>query len=44
MDDPNTTLADDEIWAVQKPLDFPKTVFGMDRPPEGQSIMPAAMG
>ncbi len=33
----------DEIWSVQKPLDFPKTVFGIDRPPEGQSIMPTAM-
>jgi carbonic anhydrase/acetyltransferase-like protein (isoleucine patch superfamily) len=29
----------DEIWAVQKTLDFPKTVFGVDRPPEGQSMM-----
>ena len=33
----------DDIWAIQKPLDFPKTVFGMDRPPEGKSIMPEAM-
>jgi carbonic anhydrase/acetyltransferase-like protein (isoleucine patch superfamily) len=30
----------DEIWAVQRALDFPKTVFGMDRPPEGESLMP----
>ncbi|GAA0583005.1 gamma carbonic anhydrase family protein [Rhizomicrobium electricum] len=29
----------DEIWAIQKTLDFPKTVFGVDRPPEGQSMM-----
>jgi carbonic anhydrase/acetyltransferase-like protein (isoleucine patch superfamily) len=29
----------DEIWAVQKALDFPKTVFGVERPPEGQSLM-----
>jgi carbonic anhydrase/acetyltransferase-like protein (isoleucine patch superfamily) len=33
----------DEIWAIQKPLDFPKTVFGIDRPPEGGSIMPHVM-
>ena len=33
----------DEIWAAQKPLDFPKTVFGVDRPPAGQTIMPQIM-
>ncbi len=33
----------DEIWAIQKPLDFPKTVFGVDRPPDGQSLMPEVM-
>jgi carbonic anhydrase/acetyltransferase-like protein (isoleucine patch superfamily) len=33
----------DEIWAIQKPLDFPKYVFGVDRPPPGQSIMPDVM-
>ncbi len=33
----------DEIWAIQKKLDFPKTVFGMDRPPPGETIMPEAM-
>lgn len=33
----------DEIWAVQEPLNFPKTVFGLDRPPTGESIMPEAM-
>lgn len=33
----------DEIWAVQKPLDFPKTVFGVERPPEGESLMPDVM-
>lgn len=33
----------DEIWSVQKPLDFPRFVFGMDRPAEGESIMPQAM-
>jgi carbonic anhydrase/acetyltransferase-like protein (isoleucine patch superfamily) len=29
----------DEIWAIQKTLDFPQTVFGVERPPEGQSFM-----
>jgi hypothetical protein len=33
----------DDIWAIQKPLDFPKYVFGIDRPPEGESIMRAIM-
>lgn len=33
----------DAIWAVQKPLDFPRTVFGVERPPEGQTIMPDVM-
>jgi carbonic anhydrase/acetyltransferase-like protein (isoleucine patch superfamily) len=33
----------DEIWAVQKALDFPKTVFGVERPPEGQSMMGTVM-
>jgi len=33
----------DEIWAIQKELDFPKYVFGVDRPPPGQSIMPDVM-
>ncbi|HEX2116986.1 MAG TPA: gamma carbonic anhydrase family protein [Alphaproteobacteria bacterium] len=33
----------DEIWAVQKPLDFPKTVFGVDRPSEGETIMTQVM-
>jgi carbonic anhydrase/acetyltransferase-like protein (isoleucine patch superfamily) len=33
----------DEIWAIQKPLDFPKTVFGVDRPPEGGTIMTQIM-
>ncbi|HEX7928780.1 MAG TPA: gamma carbonic anhydrase family protein [bacterium] len=40
--DPVHILPPDEhekIWAVQKPLNFPKTVFGIDRPPPGQSIM-----
>ena len=29
----------DEIWAVQKPLDFPRFVYGVGRPPEGESNM-----
>lgn len=29
------------IWAVQKELDFPGYVFGLDRPAEGESITPA---
>jgi carbonic anhydrase/acetyltransferase-like protein (isoleucine patch superfamily) len=33
----------DEIWALQKPLDFPHYVFGVDRPPPGGSIMPEVM-
>ena len=30
----------DAIWAVQKPLNFPKYVYGVERPPEGDSAMP----
>lgn len=33
----------EDIWAIQKPLDFPKTVFGVERPPEGESLMPDIM-
>jgi carbonic anhydrase/acetyltransferase-like protein (isoleucine patch superfamily) len=33
----------EEIWAIQKPLDFPKFVFGIDRPEAGESIMPTVM-
>ena len=33
----------DEIWAVQRALDFPKTVFGVERPAEGETFMPAVM-
>jgi carbonic anhydrase/acetyltransferase-like protein (isoleucine patch superfamily) len=29
----------DKIWEIQKTLDFPKVVFNLDRPPEGESIM-----
>lgn len=32
--------AHQEIWARQQPLDFPKTVFGVDRRRTGKSIMP----
>ncbi len=35
--------AHDRIWEIQKALDFPRHVFGMERPPEGQSIMPQVM-
>jgi len=40
--DPAQILPPDQheaIWAVQKPLNFPLTVFGVDRPPPGGSIM-----
>jgi len=30
----------DAIWAIQEKLDFPKAVFGLDRPPPGTSLMP----
>jgi carbonic anhydrase/acetyltransferase-like protein (isoleucine patch superfamily) len=30
----------DRIWAIQEPLDFPRAVFGLDRPPVGETIMP----
>lgn len=33
----------DAIWAVQKELHFPRTVFGVERAPEGQTIMPDVM-
>lgn len=33
----------DEIWAMQQPLDFPRHVFGVERPPPGGSIMPKVM-
>jgi carbonic anhydrase/acetyltransferase-like protein (isoleucine patch superfamily) len=44
--DPAAILPPDrheEIWAIQKALDFPKTVFGVERPPEGQSLMSDVM-
>jgi carbonic anhydrase/acetyltransferase-like protein (isoleucine patch superfamily) len=33
----------DRIWAIQRPLNFPLYVFGLDRPAEGETIMPEAM-
>ena len=30
----------DRIWAIQEPLDFPGTVFGLERAPAGETIMP----
>jgi carbonic anhydrase/acetyltransferase-like protein (isoleucine patch superfamily) len=30
----------EQIWAVQKPLNFPRTVFGLERAPDGTTNMP----
>jgi len=30
----------DHIWALQEPLNFPHTVFGLERAPDGETIMP----
>lgn len=30
----------DRIWALQEPLNFPRTVFGLERAPDGETIMP----
>ena len=30
----------EQIWALQEPLNFPRTVFGLERAPEGETIMP----
>ena len=30
----------ERIWAIQERLDFPRTVFGLERAPAGQTIMP----
>ncbi len=32
-----------EIWAIQKELNFPKFVYGIDRKENGESIMPEIM-
>jgi carbonic anhydrase/acetyltransferase-like protein (isoleucine patch superfamily) len=33
----------DEIWAIQQQLNFPGTVFGLERREKGESMMPEAM-
>ncbi len=41
--DPAEILSPDQherIWAIQRALDFPGTVFGLERAPAGQSLMP----
>jgi hypothetical protein len=41
--DPAEILPPEEherIWAIQEPLNFPRTVFGLERPPVGETIMP----
>ncbi|UCE18881.1 MAG: gamma carbonic anhydrase family protein [Gemmatimonadota bacterium] len=30
----------ERIWSIQEPLSFPRTVFGLERVPAGESIMP----
>ncbi len=43
LGDPATILPPerhDDIWALQKPLDFPKAVFGVERARPGESEMP----
>ena len=35
--------AHDDIWAVQKTLDFPGYVFGTERPKRGETFMPEIM-
>jgi carbonic anhydrase/acetyltransferase-like protein (isoleucine patch superfamily) len=30
----------DRIWAIQRELNFPREVWGMERPPPGETIMP----
>ncbi len=44
--DPAEILPPDQherIWSIQAPLDFPKTVFGVERPAPGESFMPEVM-
>ena len=41
--DPAEVLSPDrhrEIWAIQEKLDFPGTVFGLERPAPGETILP----
>ena len=33
----------ERIWAIQERLDFPRVVFGVERPPPGGSLMPEVM-
>ncbi len=43
LGDPAQILPPDEherIWAIQRTLDIPRTVFGLERAPEGETIMP----
>jgi carbonic anhydrase/acetyltransferase-like protein (isoleucine patch superfamily) len=35
--------AHEEIWAIQEPLNFPKEIFGVDRPEPGETRMPEMM-
>jgi carbonic anhydrase/acetyltransferase-like protein (isoleucine patch superfamily) len=35
--------AHERIWEIQKTLDFPRYVFGVERPAEGETIMPDVM-
>ena len=30
----------EKIWSIQEPLNFPRTVFGLDRLPPGETLMP----
>ena len=30
----------EKIWSIQEPLNFPRTVFGLERPKAGETIMP----
>ena len=30
----------EKIWAIQEPLNFPREVFGLERAPKGETIMP----
>jgi len=44
--DPAEILPPDQherIWSIQKALDFPRFVFGVERPAEGESLMPQVM-
>jgi hypothetical protein len=35
--------AHERIWEIQRKLDFPRYVFGVERPAEGETIMPDIM-